>query len=135
LILEKNRQIGGNLQTFVRNKCIFDTGVHYLGGLAKGQPLWQLFQYLGLGSLELQAMDSQGFDRIHFEGDPVHYPIAQGFTSFIQQLSAYFPTSFSLISIIDRCGLSSWFRLAFDSGRRHCFMCTASYIKGRISRK
>src|SRR5690606_38609915 len=32
LVLEKNKQYGGNLQTFVRNRCIFDTGVHYLGG-------------------------------------------------------------------------------------------------------
>ena len=27
-ILEKNNQYGGNLQTFVREKTIFDTGVH-----------------------------------------------------------------------------------------------------------
>ena len=27
-VLEKNNQYGGNLQTFVREKVIFDTGVH-----------------------------------------------------------------------------------------------------------
>ncbi|PHS04313.1 MAG: all-trans-retinol 13,14-reductase, partial [Kordia sp.] len=34
-VLEKNNQFGGNLQTFVRDKSIFDTGVHYIGGLAE----------------------------------------------------------------------------------------------------
>ncbi|MDH6212667.1 phytoene dehydrogenase-like protein [Chryseobacterium sp. BIGb0186] len=34
-VLEKNNQYGGNLQTFSRDKLIFDTGVHYLGGLSK----------------------------------------------------------------------------------------------------
>ncbi|PIQ15081.1 MAG: all-trans-retinol 13,14-reductase, partial [Flavobacteriales bacterium CG18_big_fil_WC_8_21_14_2_50_32_9] len=31
VVLEKNHQIGGNLQVFSRDKCIFDTGVHYIG--------------------------------------------------------------------------------------------------------
>ena len=38
-VLEKNRQFGGNLQIFVRDKVVFDTGVHYVGGLSKGQNL------------------------------------------------------------------------------------------------
>ncbi|MEO8583984.1 MAG: NAD(P)-binding protein, partial [Flavitalea sp.] len=46
-ILEKNKQIGGCLQTYVRDKVIFDSGVHYLGGLSKGQNLYQIFKYLG----------------------------------------------------------------------------------------
>jgi all-trans-retinol 13,14-reductase len=32
-VLEKNNQIGGSLQTFVRDKQIFDSGIHYVGGL------------------------------------------------------------------------------------------------------
>ncbi|MEJ0102333.1 MAG: NAD(P)-binding protein [Bacteroidota bacterium] len=31
-VLEKNKQFGGCLQTFVRDKVIFDSGVHYIGG-------------------------------------------------------------------------------------------------------
>ncbi len=34
-ILEKNKQIGGNLQTYVRDRVIFDSGVHYVGGLIR----------------------------------------------------------------------------------------------------
>ena len=43
-VLEKNRQFGGNLQIFVRDKAIFDTGIHYIGGLDKGQNLYQYFR-------------------------------------------------------------------------------------------
>ena len=45
IIIEKNKQIGGCLQTYVRDKIIFDSGVHYLGGLEKGQNLFQIFKY------------------------------------------------------------------------------------------
>ena len=47
-VLEKNNQYGGNLQTFVRERTIFDTGVHYLGGLSKGQNLYRYFDYLDI---------------------------------------------------------------------------------------
>jgi len=47
-VLEKNRQIGGSLQTYVREKVIFDSGVHYLGGLSEGQNLYQVFKYLDI---------------------------------------------------------------------------------------
>jgi all-trans-retinol 13,14-reductase len=67
-VLEKNNQYGGNLQTFSRDKLIFDTGVHYLGGLSKGQNLNRFFSYLEImDDLELQQMDEDGYDRISFE--------------------------------------------------------------------
>lgn len=33
-VLERNRQLGGSLQIFSRDKAIFDTGVHYIGALS-----------------------------------------------------------------------------------------------------
>jgi all-trans-retinol 13,14-reductase len=91
-ILEKNKQVGGSLQTYVRNKIIFDSGVHYIGGLDKGQNLHQIFKYLGiLHKLKLQKLDENAFDKIIFSDDPVAYPVAQGFENFIQQLLVYFP--------------------------------------------
>ncbi|MFC3196385.1 phytoene desaturase family protein [Parapedobacter deserti] len=98
LVLEKNNQYGGNLQTFVRDRCIFDTGVHYIGGLAKGQNLYQYFHYLGIAEkLRLKRMDLDGFDMVTFDGDPVEYPYAQGGPNFIEQLSRYFPEERSSI--------------------------------------
>ncbi|MBP2618202.1 phytoene desaturase family protein [Chryseobacterium jejuense] len=91
-VLEKNNQYGGNLQTFSRDKLIFDTGVHYLGGLSKGQNLNRFFSYLEImEELELQKMDEDGYDRISFGDDTIQYPHAQGYENFVEQLSTYFP--------------------------------------------
>lgn len=91
-VLEKNNQYGGNLQTFSRDKLIFDTGVHYLGGLSKGQNLNRFFSYLEImDELELHKMDEDGYDRISFGDDAIEYPHAQGYENFVEQLSAYFP--------------------------------------------
>ena len=91
-ILEKNKQIGGNLQTYVRDRVIFDSGVHYVGGLDKGQNLYQLFRYLGImDKLKIRKMDEDVFDAILFKGDPVIYKYAQGYENFIATLLKEFP--------------------------------------------
>ncbi|PWN61446.1 phytoene desaturase family protein [Chryseobacterium oncorhynchi] len=91
-VLEKNNQYGGNLQTFSRDKLIFDTGVHYLGGLSKGQNLNRFFSYLEImDELELQKMDEDGYDRISFGDNTIEYPHAQGYQNFVEQLSVHFP--------------------------------------------
>ncbi|MCG2610949.1 NAD(P)/FAD-dependent oxidoreductase [Flavobacterium sp. SM15] len=91
-VLEKNNQYGGNLQTFVRDKTIFDTGIHYIGGLEKGQNLYNYFSYLGImDQLRLQKMNQDGYDFITFDNDPNEYPHAQGYENFIEQLKPFFP--------------------------------------------
>jgi all-trans-retinol 13,14-reductase len=98
LVLEKNQQFGGNLQTFSRDKTIFDTGVHYIGGLAPGQNLHKYFSYLGIAhQLKLQQMDIDGFDFVSFDDDPHEYPYAQGKENFVQQLSQFFPNEIEAI--------------------------------------
>jgi all-trans-retinol 13,14-reductase len=91
-VLEKNKQVGGCLQTFVRDKRIFDVGVHYIGGLDEGQSLNQYFKYLGIrDSLKLQRMDLDAFDTIGFNGDDTTYKMAQGHERFVDTLSQQFP--------------------------------------------
>lgn len=91
-VLEKNKQIGGTLQTFVRKKVIFDSGVHYVGGLEKGQNLYQLFKFLGImDKLKIRKMDEECFDTILFQGDPVEYKYAQGYERFIKSMNEQFP--------------------------------------------
>ena len=91
-VLEKNNQYGGNLQTFSRDKLIFDTGVHYLGGLSPKQNLYQYFSYLGIMEhLKLQKMSENAFDKIIFGNDALEYPHAQGYDNFVAQLSQFFP--------------------------------------------
>jgi len=91
-VLEKNNQYGGNLQTFVRDKTIFDTGIHYIGGLDEGQNLNKYFKYLGImDHLNLKKLDENGFDIISFEDDQNEYPHAQGYDNFAYQLVHFFP--------------------------------------------
>ncbi|GGX25004.1 phytoene desaturase family protein [Aquimarina muelleri] len=91
-VLEKNNQYGGNLQTFVRDKTIFDTGVHYIGGLSEGQNLYQYFKYIEIiDDLKLKKLDEDGFDIITFEGDEKEYKHAQGYENFIKTLVDQFP--------------------------------------------
>lgn len=91
-VLEKNNQYGGNLQTFVRDKTIFDTGVHYIGGLSEGQNLYQYFRYLDIiDDLNLKKLDENGFDVITFDNDDREYKYAQGYENFIETLVAQFP--------------------------------------------
>lgn len=91
-VLEKNRQIGGSLQIFSRDKSIFDTGVHYIGALDEGQNLNTFFKYFGLmQELKLQKLDVNGYDLISFKGDENIYPHAQGYDNFIEQLARFFP--------------------------------------------
>jgi all-trans-retinol 13,14-reductase len=90
-IIEKNKQIGGSLQTFSRDKVIFDSGVHYLGGLDKGQNLYQIFKYLDLmDRLKLQRQDVV-FDKILIDGEDTAYEYAQGYDNFIAKLLIHFP--------------------------------------------
>ena len=91
-VLEKNRQIGGSLQIYSRDKAIFDTGVHYIGGLDKGQNLYQYFNYFGLmKDLKLQKLDENGYDIISFKGDERRYPHAQGYDNFVENLAEICP--------------------------------------------
>lgn len=91
-VLEKNKQIGGCLQTYVRDRAIFDSGVHYLGGLGEGQNLYQIFKYLGImDKLKLQKMEEDVFDKIIIENDDKEYVYAQGYENFIRHLLKDFP--------------------------------------------
>ena len=91
LVLEKNQQIGGSLQIFSRDKCIFDTGVHYIGSLDQGEYLDRVFSYLGImEKLELKKLDENQFDSIRFSGNK-SFPLGQGYKKFSQQLIEAFP--------------------------------------------
>lgn len=92
MVLERNRQVGGNLQIFSRDKRVFDTGVHYIGGVDKGQILHKLFSYFGImDRIKLKRMDEDGFDHIRFGEDDFCYKYGMGYDRFSEQLLSYFP--------------------------------------------
>ncbi|MDP4282461.1 MAG: NAD(P)/FAD-dependent oxidoreductase [Bacteroidota bacterium] len=89
-VLEKYSRTGGCLQNFKRHGVIFDTGMHYTGGLAPGQNLYRYWDYLGImKKMKIEKLDPNGFDRIVIKEK--EYPLAQGFDNFIQQLLLCFP--------------------------------------------
>lgn len=119
-IIEKNKQLGGNLQTFSRNKQIFDTGVHYIGGLEKGQNLYQVFKYAGImDKLRLEKMD-EAFDHFLLEHDPKEYVQSQGYDAFIKNLGVDFPEEKEAIIhycnlVKDTCNRFPLYRLTMHS--------------------
>ncbi len=89
-ILEKEPKPGGNLQTFKRDGCLFDTGMHYIGSYEKGQPLYQIFKYLGLvDKFKVQRLRDEGYDVISI-GDR-EFNLVAGYENFSSALKAYFP--------------------------------------------
>src|SRR5690554_6661515 len=120
-VLEKNNQFGGNLQTFVRDKKIIDTGVHYVGGLDQYQNLHQYFSYLKiLPDLQWEQLDKNVFDKIYFKENECYYPQAQGYENFVNQLLVYFPKEkTALEKYIDTikiyCDAFPMYRLDFEN--------------------
>lgn len=90
-VLEKNHQIGGSLQVFSRDKKIFDTGVHYVGGLDKGENLYKIFKYLEIfDDLEMKRLDANAFDIVRLaNGVTVNH--GMGYANFKQGLKNSFP--------------------------------------------
>jgi len=71
---------------------IFDTGIHYIGGLGKGENLYKFFNYIGImQDLELKKLDEDGFDFVTFDDHDVEYCYAQGMDNFVATLSKQFP--------------------------------------------
>lgn len=89
LVLERQFQPGGCLQSYKRKGCYLDTGLHYIGGLDEGQPLHDAFKELGLLDLPWQRLDPKGFDEITIMGKT--YRFAQGYENFVNELAKDFP--------------------------------------------
>lgn len=90
LLLEKNAQIGGCLQTFRRFGVKFDTGMHYIGSMLEGQILHRLFKYLNLlDDVKLSRLDENGYDILSIAGK--EYKYASGYDRFVETLCENFP--------------------------------------------
>ena len=89
-ILEKHHQIGGNLQTFKRNGVMFNSAMHFVGSMEKGQILHQVFKYLGvLDSTGLERLDPEHYEKIYLGDKEYSYPV--GMEAHRERLLSYFP--------------------------------------------
>lgn len=98
LVLEREVQPGGCMQSYPRRSLSapagtkplwYDTGLHYVGGLAEGQALHEKFKTLNLLHLPWQRLDADGFNRVFIDGH--NYHVAEGFNKFVDTLAADFP--------------------------------------------
>ncbi|MBQ0072606.1 MAG: NAD(P)/FAD-dependent oxidoreductase [Prevotella sp.] len=89
LVLERQIQPGGCMQSYKRKDCVFDTGLHYVGGLGKGQTLYPVFKYLGLLDLPWTHLDEDAFDTITIAGET--FSFAEGYERFAEKMSERFP--------------------------------------------
>jgi phytoene dehydrogenase-like protein len=95
-VLEKNRQPGGMMRSYVRQGVHCNVGVHYLGALDEGQVLRRCFDYLGItADLPLVRMGVDGpVDRYLFS-DPdlgiATFDVPAGFEAYEAALGAAFP--------------------------------------------
>ncbi len=88
-ILEQAAKPGGCLQSFKRGGCIFDTGLHYVGGLGESQSLRPFFEYFGLMDLPWMQINPDCVDEIVI-GDQ-SFPLASGHDRFVERLAERFP--------------------------------------------
>ena len=89
LVLERQVQPGGCIQSYRRGSLSFDTGFHYVGGLAEGQKLHAIFSHLGLMQLPWYRLDSEGFDKVTIDGQT--FSFAEGYDAFVRVLAERFP--------------------------------------------
>lgn len=98
IILEKNSQPGGCLQSYRRDGHTFDTGIHYIGSLDKGQILDRYFRFFNIrDKLNLQRMDDNAFDIVSYS-DGSSYRFGMGYDNFQASLERYFPDEKAAIS-------------------------------------
>lgn len=107
VVLERQQQPGGCMQSFRRHGELLDTGMHYVGGIGAGGCLHAPFSYLGLTDLPWQHLDPTGFDRVTI-GERT-YCYAEGHEAFVETLSRDFPH--------EREGLRQYARQMQEVGR------------------
>ena len=89
LVLERQLQPGGCIQSYQRKGQAFDTGLHYVGGLGEGQKLNRIFSHLGLMRLPWHRLDPEGFDLVTIGEET--FAFAEGYDQFVDKLATHFP--------------------------------------------
>lgn len=90
LILERYEKPGGYLHCFERYGHRFDTGAHYVGAMAEGEPFHALLSYLGVYRDDLFVpLADDGFDVMQFRDFQVK--MTRGYGRLVADLSEAFP--------------------------------------------
>lgn len=114
LVLERHSKGGGYCHAFRRGEAKFDTGVHYVGGLTPGDPVFNALDYLTYGNLTWKKIS-----------DPLEICVLPGRRFEIpsdpslhrQLLVKYFPD--------ERKGIDTYFKIR----RRHSLFYSMYYAR------
>lgn len=92
MVLEKNKTVGGGLQSFKRHGFSFPTGMHVFGGCQENGTLRKLFTYLGImDKLVIRSMDKDANDVVALTDGSAEFRFPQGKKNYIDYLSSLFP--------------------------------------------
>ena len=90
LLLEAMPSFGGYLNPFRRGPYTFDTGLHYLGQLGRGEAFANLLDTLGIADkLDFVELDPEGFDRYVFPD--YEFALCKGKERYKEKLIRDFP--------------------------------------------
>ena len=90
VVLEQQARVGGCLQSFQRGDAHFETGMHYVGSAAPGEPLHRLLTALGvLPAVCLSPLCRDAYDIVRLGGD--EYRFANGREAFLDGMLRHFP--------------------------------------------
>lgn len=93
-VLEKNRNIGGGLQTFTRCGKSFDAGMHVMGGWQPGGTLDRITLYIGIrDKIKIEPVPVECMDSVYVASTGKEYRIPSDRTLFIDAMDGYFPGS------------------------------------------
>ena len=124
LVLERQVQPGGCIQSYQRGGLSFDTGFHYVGGLAEGQRMNRIFSTLGLMDLPWQRLDADGFDQVTIGKQT--FAFAEGYDRFVENLSEHFPNEREALQTYVRM-LQEVDTVAFGSSDAYKLFGTSAY--------
>ncbi len=99
-VLERGPQTGGCLQSFVRGGIRFDTGFHSVAALAPGEPLYRVFQPLGLLQLPWRKVATP--DEVvvggvsHALPRPADVPVLSSLKALAYDIGTHFPEEVSV---------------------------------------
>ena len=90
LLLEAMPAFGGYLNPFRRKSYSFDTGLHILIGISKGENFWRVLEELGINDLvEFIELNPDGYDRFIFPD--YEFQVCNGRERFKEKLISDFP--------------------------------------------
>jgi phytoene desaturase len=90
LILEAMPSFGGYLNPFRRKVYSFDTGLHFLIGISKGESLWRVLEELGINdTVKFIELNPDGYDRFIFPD--YEFRVCNGRERFKEKLISDFP--------------------------------------------